>query len=208
MILARVWRRQLLGGVSAALIVPGALVGALSVLALAGGFARLGALGQAFAGPPAPVAAGTAGPGANGGRSAPGAVLTALAAATAGSRAIATAAPGSGGRGRHSGQRPGSAATGRRPSRSSAPAPTRAPAPAGAPATPGASPHPTLIDEVVSAGASVTGQLPGPAGPVATQALQSAGSTLDGVAPAPPSPAPGQVQSQPIISAVAPSRLP
>jgi hypothetical protein len=36
---------------------------------------------------------------------------------------------------------------------------------------------------VVAAGISVTAQVPGPAGPATTNALQSAGSTVDSIAP-------------------------
>jgi len=54
--LARMWRRQLLAASSAALIVPSAMLAALLVLALSGGFSQLGVLGQIFAGPPAPSA--------------------------------------------------------------------------------------------------------------------------------------------------------
>src|SRR5437764_2564422 len=66
MSLARAWRRQLYGASGAALLVPGAMLAALAVLALSGGFARLGALGQVLSGPGLPAAAGArvqAGPG-------------------------------------------------------------------------------------------------------------------------------------------------
>src|SRR5262249_43767566 len=59
------WRRQLYGASSVALIVPSAMLAALIVLALGGGFGQVGVLGQIFAGPPAPSAAsGAAGGGA------------------------------------------------------------------------------------------------------------------------------------------------
>ncbi len=51
MSLARVWRRQLYGASTAALIVPSAMLAALLVLALGGGFNGVGVLGQLFAGP-------------------------------------------------------------------------------------------------------------------------------------------------------------
>ena len=51
MSLARAWRRQLYGASSAALIVPSAMLAALVVLALGGGFNQVGVLGQIFAGP-------------------------------------------------------------------------------------------------------------------------------------------------------------
>src|SRR5436305_5925955 len=60
MALVRVWRRQLMGGMSAAVIVPAALLASLVAPAFAGGFGGLTALGQALSGPsaPAPPAAG------------------------------------------------------------------------------------------------------------------------------------------------------
>ena len=48
MTLVRVWRRQLMGGMSAAVIVPAALLASLVALAFAGGFGGLTALGQAL----------------------------------------------------------------------------------------------------------------------------------------------------------------
>jgi|HubBroStandDraft_6_1064221.scaffolds.fasta_scaffold00573_8 hypothetical protein len=51
MSLARVWRRQLLGASTAALIVPFAMFAALLVLAIGGAFSGVGVLGQLFAGP-------------------------------------------------------------------------------------------------------------------------------------------------------------
>src|SRR5947209_2013339 len=71
MTLARAWRRQLYGASSAALIVPCALLGAVLVLALGGGFGRLGVLGQIFAGPPAPSIGGAVPSGSRGGALAP-----------------------------------------------------------------------------------------------------------------------------------------
>ena len=46
MSLARLWRRQLLGASSVALIVPSAMLAALVVLALGGGLSQVGVLGQ------------------------------------------------------------------------------------------------------------------------------------------------------------------
>ena len=51
MTLARVWRRQLFGASTAALIVPSAMLAALVALALGGAFGGVGVLGQLFAGP-------------------------------------------------------------------------------------------------------------------------------------------------------------
>ena len=57
MSLARLWRRQLLGASSVALIVPSAMLAALVVLALGGGLSQVGVLGQIFAGPSLPATA-------------------------------------------------------------------------------------------------------------------------------------------------------
>ena len=61
--LSRSWMRQLFGASGVAVMVPGALVGAFAVLALAGGFTQLGAFSQAFSGP-ALEASGSSGGGA------------------------------------------------------------------------------------------------------------------------------------------------
>src|SRR3979411_1203323 len=53
--LARAWRRKLLSASGVALMVPGTVAGAFAVLALAGGFGRIGDLGQAFSGPSIPA---------------------------------------------------------------------------------------------------------------------------------------------------------
>jgi hypothetical protein len=53
---------------------------------------------------------------------------------------------------------------------------------------PAPSPKPTVVDQVVKAVTPVTQQLPAPAGPVATQAIQAAGAAADSVLP------PGVVQ--------------
>jgi hypothetical protein len=69
MSLARVWRRQLLGASTAALIVPFAMFAALVVLAIGGAFGGVGVLGQLFAGPSlagVPSGAGGASGGARG----------------------------------------------------------------------------------------------------------------------------------------------
>src|SRR5689334_6762438 len=92
MTLVRVWRRQLIGGMGTAAIVPMALLASLAALALAGGFGGLSALGQAFSGPSlpgSPLAAGNTRPSA-------GALPRAL-AATLSSLPARRAAPGSSG---------------------------------------------------------------------------------------------------------------
>ena len=61
-----------------ALVVPTTLLAALAVLTLAGGFAGLGALGQAFSGPSLEAAKGPAAPGAPPRRAISSAVLAAL----------------------------------------------------------------------------------------------------------------------------------
>jgi hypothetical protein len=202
MSLARAWRRQLYGASSAALIVPSALLAALVVLALGGGFGQVGVLGQIFAGPPAPAAPGV-GAGVGAGPGVLARTVAALpAAALVRSRAgtgYARARRGTGGQGAGVTRRPvltgGAIApvTGVAPIVSTgAPAPPRPtpsrPAPSGsAPSppspSPGPGPRPTAIDQVVKTIAPVTQQLPAPAGPAVTQVVQAAGSAADGVLP-------------------------
>lgn len=67
--LARAWRCELFGASSVALIVPSAMLAALAVLALGGGFGSIGVLGQLFAGPSLPGAVrGSSGGGYEGSR--------------------------------------------------------------------------------------------------------------------------------------------
>jgi hypothetical protein len=182
MLLVRAWRRQLLGGLGAALIVPVSLLAALAVLAFAGGFAGLGALGQAFSGPSLTTAGQGGAPAARPTHTISTAVPPALAAPHAGPPA-ATGALLTGGDRRngraaprsdvHSQPRGGAGST------SPVPAPT-GPAPSPAP-----TPHPTLTDEVIGTATTATSQLPAPAGPAATGALQAAGSTVDRALPLP-----------------------
>jgi hypothetical protein len=177
MLLVRAWRRQLLGGLGAALIVPVTLLAALVLLVFAGGFAGLGALGQAFSGPSL-ATAGQIGPSAaRPARTISRAVLVALAApgtgfAPAAGRTPTAAAPRTGRAAPH----PRVPPQPRGGAGSTRPAPAPSPAPA---------PHPTLTDEVIGTATSTTSQLPGPAGPAATGALQSAGSAVDGAFPVP-----------------------
>jgi hypothetical protein len=206
MTLARAWRRQLYGASSVALIVPSAMLAALVVLALGGGFSQVGVLGQIFAGPPAPGASdATAGGHA-------GVAVRALPAIPA--VAVAASRPGTGrraGAGRRTGgghrsgapaplggpRQTGGALTpvrgtapivGAAP-RPSAPAPTgTAPtgsAPTQPPPQPGPSRQPTGVDRIVQTITPVTQALPAPAGPVATQAVQSAAGAADSVLPPP-----------------------
>jgi hypothetical protein len=185
MVLVRVWRRQLLRGMGAAALVPAMLVASLAVLALAGGFGGLTALGQAFSGPAAPTAAITTGHGPHAVRPLSPAVVAALSVVPV-RRGQGPAAPLSsavGGTGNTStGTAPNGPSDGPRggggpaqPPPSGRPVPgTRQPVP---------KPQPTLIDGIVGAGTSLSSQVPAPAGPTATKALQSAGSTLDSIAP-------------------------
>ncbi|HUE27782.1 MAG TPA: hypothetical protein VMP89_13485 [Solirubrobacteraceae bacterium] len=190
MILVRAWRRQLLGGLGAALIVPTTLLAALALLALAGGFAGLGALGQAFSGPSLPAAERTSTPGTRSGRAISTVLLAALSApAPASGTGHAPAGNGPAG----AGGRPSLPATPRsRPGGSAVGPVARQPSPATQPPSPPPATHPTLTDQVVGAGTSVTGQLPAPVGPAASGALQSAGTTVDQVFPI-PAPAPPQL---------------
>lgn len=56
MVLARAWMRQLAGASGVALLVPLSIAASLAVLAISGGFSRLGSFGQVFSGPSVPVA--------------------------------------------------------------------------------------------------------------------------------------------------------
>jgi hypothetical protein len=192
MTLVRVWRRHLLGGVGATALVPVTLLASLGVLALAGGFGGLPALGQAFSGPSVPASAlhndrrgGNAGPvpaalaavvsagAAASAAASPGGSIPSGGASTAGSQLQASnGAPETGYRGLPAGPRPVTAGppAARRPEIGPQPQPQP-------------QPQPTVAYRVVAAGTAVTSQVPGPAGPAATKALQTAGSTLDSIAP-------------------------
>jgi hypothetical protein len=221
MSLARVWRRQLYGASSAALIVPCALLGALVVLALGGGFNGVGVLGQIFAGPPTPSVAGGGVSGGHAGGAAHALPVIPVAAVRPLGAGRGQAVPGGGGRrggapvssggtGRGGGAVVGIAAptVGSRPGppvRSAPPAPA-GPGPASsAPASPAPTqstpqlspspkPQPTPVDQIVNAVTPVTQQLPAPVGPAATQVVQSVGSAADGLLP-PSSGAPGSTPS-------------
>jgi hypothetical protein len=176
------------------------MLAALVVLALGGGFGQVGVLGQIFAGPPAPSAAGGATTGTGAGvaaRTVPAIPEVALRpAAPRHARAGHGAAPvGSGSRRSGAtlapagGALPVVATGGSTPAR---PAPTGSaptavtPAPPASPAPspqPGPSPEPTVVDRVIKVVTPVTQQLPAPAGPAVTQAVQAAGSAAGGVLP-------------------------
>jgi hypothetical protein len=216
MSLARAWTRQLYGAWGAALLVPGTIACALAVLAFAGGFARLGSIGQALSGPAAPAAAqagsaagdlrtaarlGVALAAVGAPASSPGIGAAPAGAATGGlaGPGVSTGSPtGNGGGGGNSG--PGGGGTsgggtgggaggggggggggssgGGRPGAGGGIGPPRAPGP-------------TIVDGVVSAGTSVTSQVPGPVGTLATQTLDSVGSAVDRILPLRPAGAKG-----------------
>jgi hypothetical protein len=204
MSLARAWRRQLYGASSVALIVPSAMLAALLVLALGGGFGQVGVLGQIFGGPPAPSVGGGLALGGGAGVALGGGAGAAAPSLPVVARVGPRRAPGGHSRAGHgavsvpvrSGSRgsggalavvggvaPTVAATG-------APKPAR-PAPAGsgptasAPSPPAPQPSvkPTVVDRVIKVVSPVTQPLPTPAGPAVTQVVQTAGSAGDGVLP-------------------------
>src|SRR6185312_12180962 len=176
----RAWRRQLYGASSVALIVPSAMLAALIVLALGGGFGQVGVLGQIFAGPPAPSATGGATSGAGAGvvaRTVPAMPEVALRpAASRHARAGHGAVPvGSGSRRSGAtlapagGALPIVATGGSTPAR---PAPTGSaptaitpapPAPSAPSPHPVPSPRPTVVDRVIKVVTPVTQQIPAPA---------------------------------------------
>ncbi len=188
MSLGRAWAQQLLRASGAAVLAPGAVLAALAVLALSGGFGSLGALGEAFAGPSVPGAPKSARlvPAPSALRA--GAVLLARATSPVGSPApaagsagppAASSAPGSPIRPGPGPAHRGGGTAGGGSGPTSNPGGHRPPATGSGPAGP--SGHPTLIDGVVSLGASVTSRVPGPVGSVATSTLKSVGHTLDGI---------------------------
>jgi hypothetical protein len=166
-----------------AAIVPALLVASLVVLAVAGGFGGLSALGQAFSGPSVPASALAGGPGGTVTRPLPPRLVAALSSPPAATRLAsgAVVAPTTSGGGPRATPRP--------PVSSAPPArgrpPAQSPPAGGSPQAtrPGPRPQPTLVDNVVAAVTSVTSQLPRPVGPAASNTLQQAGSTLDSIAP-------------------------
>lgn len=210
------WRRQLLRASAAALIAPAAVFAALALLALGGGFGRLGSFSEVFSGPQ---------PGAGGLAAtplpAPRHLTRALAALSSGPVTGLAAAP----------------STAARSHGGSAPAPVTAPGRSGHGST--GSGHPTspghgttgrpghgggssghggsggggggsggggsggggvtgavtqVVDGVGAAATAVTSQVPGPIGSAATQAVQTTTSAVSGLLPPagglPPSAAP------------------
>jgi len=212
MSLARVWRRQLLGASTVALIVPSAMLAALVVLALGGGLGQVGVLGQIFAGPSLPAAgplglehSGPVGAGGSGLLPVIPAVAPAVAArGRSGSVAPAARAPRpvvsvGGGASKTGGAisptgggtvRPVTQGTGGSPSGSS-PRPNPTPAPTQPRPSPSPQPQPTPVDTAVKVVTTVTQQVPGPAGAVATQTVQAAGAAADSLLSQTGQPAPG-----------------
>jgi hypothetical protein len=201
MSLARVWRRQLYGASTAALIVPSAMLAAMLVLALGGGFSGVGVLGQLFAGPSlagASPGSGASSGGARGvGRRVTAASLPVIPAVAPIARRTVVASRPPAGRtvlttGRGTGAGGGAIAPGGGTIRPvthgsggpAAPVHNPVPAPA-APPTPQPSPPPrtTPVDTVVTVVTNVTQQVPAPAGPVATKVVQAAGSAADNLLP-------------------------
>lgn len=184
MVLARAWRRRLYASLGMTVIVPMALLAALTVLALNGGIPGLGSLRQAVAGPAAAAAPPVLGGGLGGRRqvgpllaSSPGAVAPiggspaalgtssgSAAGAMSGSHG-AVAGPGSSGGG-HGG---GAGAGGGGYSGSSPPSGQRP------------SPRPTVVDRIVGTLTPVTSTLPPPVGPAVTRTLKTGGSVVDRV---------------------------
>jgi hypothetical protein len=210
--LARAWTRQAFQASGAAVLMPGMLIIALIVLAVGGGFGGLGVLGQALSGPGFPAGSNVAGvPGASGAPSplppvvpaGPGPGTTPVGVAGAGAGAPGAAGggiPATGPRPVDSGggqKTPGSKVVGGQPV--GAPPPGRGTT---SPPPPGPTPaRPSLVDQIVGVGTSVTGRLPRPVGPLGTQLLQSLAHTVDSIlppiahSPSRPAPSPPQLVS-------------
>ena len=179
-------------------MVPSAMLAALLVLALGGGLSQVGVLGQIFAGPSLPALAPLGVTHAGPARAAqllpviPAArVLVASRPTTAvhrapvprsvvrvggGASSGGAISPTGGGTVRPVTQGAAGGSSGAPPS-SSAPQPSQPSQPQ--PSRP--APRPTPVDNVVKVVTSVTQQLPAPAGPVATETLQTAGAAADNV---------------------------
>jgi hypothetical protein len=183
--------RQLFRASGAALLAPGTVACALIVLGFAGGFSKIGSLGQALSGPAAPPAAAASGRASmSGSASSIGKALNTLTAVTVpgaglgGSHGTVVAGVGGVGPGnsRHGGAG-GAGSIGR-------PAPTSGGAKGGSPrkgrgtgTVTGTGTSPTVVDTLVKPVTSVTSKIPGPVGTAATATLKSLGQTLDHVLP-------------------------
>ena len=182
--LVRAWTRGLWGASGAAVLAPGAIFIALLLLAVAGSFGRLGGLGQAFSGPAAPGS----GPAASALVAPPphgGSLLRTASTAAASRPGLAStptgASPGVAGTAHAAppaNRPPGVTVIGEHPP----PPYTHGSSGCGNSCSSPAS-SPTLIDDVVSVGTSVTSKLPGAVGQLATQLLGQLGATVDRVLP-------------------------
>jgi hypothetical protein len=194
MSLPKVWTRQLYEAWGVALLVPAAVIAALLVLALGGGFGGLGALGQLVSGPAVPAGSALSAavtPGVRGGHRGAGLLPVVPAAPLArrhvtasavvsgrtsappvqGGTGVSSPARGRTGSGIGSGGRSAAPPPVKPPPSSTPPAPTPTPTPT--------APLPALVNQVVAVGVSVTSKLPGPLGQLGTGVLQSLGQTLD-----------------------------
>jgi len=190
MSLVRAWTRALSGASAAALLVPGGIFAALLVLAFAGSFGQLGRLSQAFAGPAPPAAVQPAAAATASGRTALLPVVTAS-ARVSGTAARSTSA-GAGaavlGNGIGNGSTPATSTGPSSPGRAISPTgptgpPTGTRPPCASACNPPPPQRPTVIDQVVSLGSSITSTVPGPAGQLASQALKQVGAAVDQVLP-------------------------
>jgi hypothetical protein len=176
------------------LLVPAALVAALLVLGLAGGFGTLGSLGQAFAGPSVPVSARIAGVPVAAHRAralpvvaAPTLIASRTPVVAGGGSAVTTpntpASQGIGSSGPGRGTTAGTPA-GKGPGNGTGSGGGRGGGGSGTGGSGGGT-HgsSSLVDNVVNLGTSLTKTIPGPVGGLATQLLQSLAKTVDGVLP-------------------------
>ena len=196
MTLSRAWVRQLFGASSAALLFPGAVVAALAVLALAGGFSGLGSFTQAFSGPALAASAQPQGvaPGSGGAAhlnaalaaigSAPPPVVTAIPTTIA---APSHKTHKSGPSPVSSGTQPGSsghtpAAGGKPPTGGGSPKPTSGGSPPSGGGSGGGSPS-AVVNKVVGTLTTVTKALPPPVSTVVAPALNTVTTTLNTLLP-------------------------
>jgi hypothetical protein len=178
--LVRAWMRGLSEASGAALLVPGAIVAAMVLLALGGSFGQLGGLGQALGGPALPTATRVASPPARAALlrgvslGTPAGVRTSAAGGVGGR--FVQPPPNSGSSGGGKAHSPGGGGGGQ-----AQPGGTR---PTGCGSTcSSAAPKPTLADQVVATGTSVTSKLPAPVGQLATEVLKQVGAIVDQVLP-------------------------
>jgi hypothetical protein len=196
--LARAWTRQLYRASGAAVLVPGVIACALAILAFAGGFSRLGAIGQALSGPANPIPSSATAEKSGAGPSA--GLRRALAAAAApvspvsGIRVATRGGAGGTGAGGHYGSghgRPGSKGAGGgfgsggrgRGGRGGGGSHTGGSGTGTAPGRPIPPAPPTVVDKVVAPLTAVASKVPGPVGALATNTLQSVNATLDRILP-------------------------